>query len=393
MKGWRAGRLHWFASEDRRVIDPESLDADTVFLYSIPVFDELGDGRPEEVDLVGSSKLLLTGGEVLISKLNPHISRVCVTEAHDRPTIASTEFIALRPREGTDRQYLEYWLRSELTRQRLSSSTMSVTRSHQRVRPEVLTRSAARFPPIEVQRAICKYLALELQSIDDLTARKRELIRLLEERADSYIQQSISASGLAVKGAPAVPTKRVLRKLNRPLPENAEMITAYRDGQVTSRSARRSEGYTESWTEGATLQGVRPGDVVVHGLDGFAGAIGVSDAHGVCSPIYHVCEPIDEGDPVFYGRLLRFLATSGYLGLFASSTRERAVDFRNWDLFGRIPLPQVAPEDQHMIGRAIRQLAPIKAAVERSQMLAEERKQAVITAAVTGELDIPGLVS
>ena len=70
----------------------------------------------------------------------------------------------------------------------------------------------------------------------------------------------------------------------------------------------------------------------------------------------HVCVPSDGGDPHFYGRLLRLLATTGYLGLFASSTRERAVEFRNWDLFGRIPIPRVNVADQRRIGDRIRQL-------------------------------------
>jgi len=166
------------------------------------------------------------------------------------------------------------------------------------------------------------------------------------------------------------------------------MITAFRDGQVTARSLRRPDGYTESWTEGPRLQGVETDDVVIHGLDGFAGAIGASEVDGVCSPVYHVCAVADDGDPQFYGRLLRLLATNGYLGLFASSTRERAVDFRNWGLFGRIPIPCVDAAVQRRIGELIRKLAPLRTAVERSAELVRERKQALITAAVTGQLDV-----
>ena len=65
--------------------------------------------------------------------------------------------------------------------------------------------------------------------------------------------------------------------------------------------------FTEAWNEAPTLQGVLQGDVIIHGLDGFAGAVGTSEVAGVCSPIYHVCEPID-GDPHYLGRMLRLLA-------------------------------------------------------------------------------------
>jgi type I restriction enzyme S subunit len=128
--------------------------------------------------------------------------------------------------------------------------------------------------------------------------------------------------------------------------------------------------------------------VVIHGLDGFSGAIGDSQRRGVCSPVYHVCSVI-EGDSAFYGRLLRVLAISGYLGNFATSTRERAVDFRNWDLFRRIPIPRVPSVDQRRIGEEIRSIRPLREKIVASEALAKVRRQALITAAVTGQLDIP----
>lgn len=135
------------------------------------------------------------------------------------------------------------------------------------------------------------------------------------------------------------------------------------------------------------------GDVVIHGLDGFAGAIGEARLAGVCSPVYHVCSPLDGGDGAFYGRLLRLLALEGYLGNFATSTRERAVDFRNWDLFGRIPIPVVDPDEQRGLGHKIRALRPLHEKVRRSQELALQHRQALITAAVTGELEVPGVAA
>jgi type I restriction enzyme S subunit len=151
---------------------------------------------------------------------------------------------------------------------------------------------------------------------------------------------------------------------------------------------RRAEGYTLSAATDPQGQYVHVNDVVVHGLDGFAGAIGTSEASGNCSPVYHVCVPVGDGDSRFLGRLLRLLALQGYLGNFATSTRERAVDFRNWDLFGRIPVPVVPAAEQQAIGELITKLRPLREAIERSAALAAERRQALITAAVTGQFDV-----
>lgn len=256
-------------------------------------------------------------------------------------------------------------------------------------------RTVVPVPTLAVQRAIADYLDEEVNRIDSLIEKKRRIVDLLEERIECKIRHRIATSSLVSSGrdSSAILIKRLLTKVNRPATSGGEVITAFRDGQVTARSARRTDGFTEASNEEPKLQGVRIDDVVIHGLDGFAGAIGTADREGVCSPVYHVCVPTAKGDPVYLGRLLRILATSEYLGLFASSTRERAVDFRNWDLFGRIPVPCVDVEEQVDIAKLIRRVAPLKEAVERSAALARERRHALVTAAVKGELAIPGVAA
>jgi len=275
-------------------------------------------------------------------------------------------------------------LREEILGMRMGST-------HQTIYMPDIERIAVPAPTVQVQERIADYLDIETSRIDALIAKKRKMVSLLEERIDALIRHRISGSALVDPTASAETStvRKILTKLNRPAVSDGEVITAFRDGQVTARSRRRSDGYTQSWSEGATVQGVREGDVVVHGLDGFSGAIGVADTDGVCSPVYHVCEPTDGSDAAYIGSMLRLLAVDGYLGLFASSTRERAVDFRNWDLFGRIPVPKVGFVEQKQIGDSIRKIAPLKAAVNRSTELAQERRQALITAVVNGEMDVP----
>jgi type I restriction enzyme S subunit len=243
---------------------------------------------------------------------------------------------------------------------------------------------------LEDQHRIADFLDTELTKLYELADKKHHLVRLLNERIDSRVLQHVGQSQIVQPdaGSPTLPIKRILAKVTRPPVAGSGTITAYRDGQVTERSARRAEGYTLSASTEPSGQHVHIGDVVVHGLDGFAGAIGTSEANGNCSPVYHVCTPRDGGDSKFIGRLLRLLALQGYLGNFATSTRERAVDFRNWDLFGRIPVPVVPSSEQREIGDWITQLHPLHMAIERSAALAAERRHALITAAVTGQFDV-----
>ena len=92
------------------------------------------------------------------------------------------------------------------------------------------------------------------------------------------------------------------------------------------------------------------GDLVIHGMDAFAGAIGVSDSNGKSSPVYSVCSPKKKNTvkTQYYAFVLRNLATSGVIQSLAKGIRERSTDFRFND-FGALQLPLPPIEEQQEI--------------------------------------------
>ncbi|MEU3195785.1 restriction endonuclease subunit S [Streptomyces sp. NPDC006996] len=296
--------------------------------------------------------------------------------------------LRVTPDASIESRYLAYCLLSRPVIDQMKLASSRAAQPH--LNADELGNTKIPVQRLEKQHQIADYLDAELTKLDDLVNKKRHLVRLLNERIDSRVLQHVSKSEIVQPeaGTPTLPIRRLLAKVTRPTVAGSGVITAYRDGQVTERGARRAEGYTMSASSEPAGQQVHVGDVVVHGLDGFAGAIGTSEANGSCSPVYHVCTPRGGGDSRFIGRLLRLLALQGYLGNFATSTRERAVDFRNWDLFGRIPVPMVPNSEQYEIGEWITQLLPLRTAIERSAALTAERRHALITVAVTGQFDV-----
>lgn len=156
------------------------------------------------------------------------------------------------------------------------------------------------------------------------------------------------------------------------------------------RANRREDGYTFSDTENG-YQEIRPGDLVFHALDGFAGAVGVSDSHGNGSPVYHVCEAIEGNHPEFLARLLRHLGTSGFLTTQAPSVRERSVDFRNWNTFARVPLVVPPPDEQRAIADYLdHETAQIDTLIAKQEQLIatlRERRDGLIERALVCGLD------
>jgi type I restriction enzyme S subunit len=167
-------------------------------------------------------------------------------------------------------------------------------------------------------------------------------------------------------------------------------VTAFRDGRVTLRSNRRLDGFTEADKE-IGYQGVRPGDLVIHQMDAFAGAIGVSDSAGKSTPVYSVCAPARNVSPYYFAYLLRHLAQTGFIEALARGIRERSTDFR-WATAKQVELPGPPPAVQLAIVEFLdRETAEIDAFIaDQEELIAllTERRAATISHAVTKGLDL-----
>lgn len=185
-------------------------------------------------------------------------------------------------------------------------------------------------------------------------------------------------------------TKFLFDIQSRPPTENEEIVTAFRDGIVTLRANRRVDGFTNSDKE-IGYQGVRVNDLVIHAMDAFAGAIGVSDSDGKSTPVYSVCKAHHESVvPLYYARLLRTMALSGFISSLAKGIRERSTEFR-WKEAGNLMLPVPSAVEQKDITTFLdRETAKIDDLIYDQKKLIEllqEKRQALISHAVTKGLN------
>ena len=183
--------------------------------------------------------------------------------------------------------------------------------------------------------------------------------------------------------------KRLFSKMERSVREYDDVVTCFRDGIVTLRKNRRELGFTESLKE-IGYQGIRDGDLVIHSMDAFAGAVGVADSDGKGTPVYSVCKPGPEADSYFYAYLLREMARNKWIQALSKGIRQRSSDFRYSD-FGSQFLPLPPLEEQtaivHYLDHAADRIRRAISAKERLIELLTEQRQAVIHRAVTRGLD------
>ena len=175
-------------------------------------------------------------------------------------------------------------------------------------------------PSIEEQRKIVDYLDDKTEKIDSLIENIKKKIELLEEQRSALINQVVTKgldpnvemkdSGIDWIGE--IPKHWELQKpkyriepVKREIDETDEVVTCFRNGEVTLRKNRRTQGFTESIQEHGYQQ-IRVGDLVVHEMDAFEGAIGISDSKGKSTPVYTVIEPNDNNNLRYLMFLLRW---------------------------------------------------------------------------------------
>lgn len=158
--------------------------------------------------------------------------------------------------------------------------------------------------------------------------------------------------------------------------------------QVTLRSNRREDGFTMSDKE-IGYQGIDVGDLVVHGMDGFAGSIGISDSRGKASPVLNVLDTDQHKRYIMY--YLRSMAYSDVFLALATGIRVRSCDLR-WNKLAELSYPVPPLDEQNAIVKHIDSVLSKADAViaDKKAQLAtlDEYKKSLIFEYVTGKKEV-----
>jgi type I restriction enzyme, S subunit len=255
-------------------------------------------------------------------------------------------------------------------------------------------------PLMQQQLACVQRAQASVERVQALIREKQGLVDLLAEKRRALIAHAVTRglnpdvpmreSGVEWLGA--IPAHWQIERARwlfgescLPIAPDDQMVTCFRDGTVTLRSNRREDGFTNGVIEHG-YQGIRKGQLVLHSMDAFAGAIGVSDSDGKCTPEYVICDPLTQRtDAHYFAALLREMALRRYVQAFCSAVRERAPrirfnDFRDFVL----PVPPLS-EQRAIVDYIGQQTGPVKRLADQTATtleLLKERRTALIAAAI-----------
>lgn len=259
-------------------------------------------------------------------------------------------------------------------------------------------------PPICEQKVIANFLDSQCSEIDAISADIQKEIETLEQYKRSVITEAVTKglnpdvemkdSGVPWIGKmPAnwtcIKGKYILKYMQKPVKPDDGVITCFRDGEVTLRSNRREDGFTMADKE-IGYQGIDVGDLVVHGMDGFAGAIGISDSRGKASPVLNVLDSRQNKKYIMY--YLRSMAYGDVFAALATGIRVRSCDLR-WNKLSVLLYPVPPLEEQAEIVRYIEDtLNKVNGVIsEKKQQLTviDSYKKSLIYEYVTGKKEVP----
>ena len=181
--------------------------------------------------------------------------------------------------------------------------------------------------------------------------------------------------------------RNILKKLNRKVEENSEMLVYSNSGKVIKKSESKTGLVTDNEDK---LQGVKEGDLLIHGMDTWHGAIAISDMNGKCTPVVHVCKTNKCKEYIMY--YLQSLAFRNVYKKITNGVRENTSDFRSWEKVGTIPIIVPPLSEQREIADYLnRYLAEIDNIIEEKEKMIvelEKYKSNYIYEYVTGKKEV-----
>jgi type I restriction enzyme S subunit len=410
-EGWQ--RLKYLVEVNARDLD-ENVDPGFEFRYLD--IGSVGRGvlfeEPERMTLAEApsrARRLVQSGDTIVSTVRTYLRAVWPVQGETDDLIVSTGFAVLSPGSRLDARYLGWVAQSDPVIEEIVARSVGV--SYPAINGSEIGDIAVPIPSLSAQRAIADYLAAETARIESLVAAEQRRAELAVSRVVALTQALVLgrvADHSEIRNEPGGPLQPVppawtLRRNKSFMKEVAdlsttgqeELLTVSHITGVTPRAEKDVTMFLADTNEGYKLVGI--GDLVINTMWAWMGALGVSRTAGIVSPAYGVYRFVDPAaDPRYFDALFRSPAyvvemTRYSKGVWTSRLRLYPESF----LAIRTPFPP--PEEQARIADAVEELhAEQDRQVNlfiRGVELLKERRQALITAAVTGQIEIPGVAA
>lgn len=318
----------------------------------------------------------------------------------------TTELTVVRPRRAVSAEYLFYVLNEDRFKQ-LGVAEMTGAGGLKRVPDRVVRDFEVDLPTRTEQDVIVSFLDRETAEIDAFIADQEELIGLLTERRAATITHAVTKgldpsapmkdSGVEWLGeVPSHWATRPLWSMFQRVKDVAHpeepMLSVFREHGVVLKD--QHENLNKTAENRNIYQLVGPGWLVANRMKAWQGSVGISSHRGIVSGHYICFAPRHDNSDEYLNYLFRSRPyAAGYTSL-SRGVRIGQAEIDN-DQYRLMPvlLPPVS-EQRVIVAQVDHETAELDATIADAReaiALSKERRAALISAAVTGKIDVRGL--
>lgn len=368
---------------------------------------EKGGNKPKE-DL--TSYYLCYSGDILVNCMNIVAGSVGISNYFGAVSPVYYPLLNMNADENCTR-YMEYVFRNYNFQRSLVGLGKGIQMSESedgklftvrmRISWDILKTQLLPVPPIEEQVQIANYLDWKINEINKLIEINKEKIKEIRKyiiseherlilNNDSEVKKLIIKNNIYDYSDKKIKIKRlksVLKKIEKEVSLDSDIIICSNNGKSFVRGDKKIGLYSDNIK---MYQNINKGQLMIHGMDTWHGAICISDYNGRCTKVVHVCETNEDKMYIYY--YLRLLAFLEMYKPFSNGVRQNTSDFRSWDKLGQINIIIPPIEKQYEISNTLTEIINnseklILEIINESEML-NKLKQSLISEVVTGQIDV-----
>lgn len=375
----------------------------------IPYDEKEGGGNKPKEDV--SAYRLAYPGDIVMNSMNILSGSVGLSQYFG---CVSPVYYMLRPKEKDDDvRYYNYIFQTTLFQKSLfglgngilikESGNGKLNTIQMRIPMDKFGGLYIPIAPKDKQKKISDFLDEKCGGIDLLIKNIQEEIDVLEDYKKSVISEgvtrglddkaSLKDSGIFYMGQiketwSVSKIGYICTKLSRTFLSEDTALVCSNKGKVLIRD---ENAVGKMVSEDNAMQGIKKGDIAIHGMDTWHGAIALSEYDGKITRVVHVCDSTEDKRFVVY--YMQYLAFQGVYKLISNGVRGNTSDFRSWDKVKDIyiPLPESREEQTRICDYLDWVCKEIETAInnkrEQLEML-EQYKKATIYEYVTGKKEV-----
>lgn len=413
---WEVKRLKYSASINDEAL-PETTRPDFEFSYvdigSVDSADGIIAKQKMQFETAPSrARRVVKHGDTIVSTVRTYLRAIAPIRNLDDDLIVSTGFAVIRPRKVRS-DFLSYALCESSFVETIVARSVGV--SYPAINASEVGTIPIPLPPADEQRAIADFLDRETARLDTLVEKKRELIEKLNEKRTAVISHTVTR-GLN----PNVKFKPSGIEWLGEIPQHWDVRPLFRLTSVIQTGPFGSQLHESDYLEGGiplinpahivaghlvpdnqsavdaetaarlTRHQLKPGDIVMgrRGEIGRCGVAGEEETGWLCGTGSLVIR-LNQSRADYYAAIISSAGFAGLLELHAVGTTMLNL---NPGIVGRMQVPVPPVPEQHFIvdyldretAKLDRMMEKVQAAIENLQ----EYRTALITAAVTGKIDV-----